>query len=244
MMWSKTTYWNPLFFVGTWVGVTFLMYSLGPSGYPGWRRHVALALVSVPLWWWFELVNARVENWKYIILYDYGDVGYAFLASLTFSTVVPALDSAWRMYVGLIGPAVFNAEPDRRLFVGEVVAGAASLVALFALPGQLFGLVWVGPFLTLDGLVGLRGGRNLAQELRRGEWKTAVAVGLGGVTCGFFWEFWNFWATPKWVYDIPYVEFWHVFEMPILGYAGYVPFAWSVYQLVELLTSRPSAPAP
>ena len=146
MMWSKTTYWNPLFFVGTWVGVTFLMYSLGPSGYPGWRRHVALALVSVPLWWWFELVNARVENWKYIILYDYGDVGYAFLASLTFSTVVPALDSAWRMYVGLIGPAVFNAEPDRRLFVGEVVAGAASLVALFALPGQLFGLVWVGPF--------------------------------------------------------------------------------------------------
>ena len=98
--------------------------------------------------------------------------------------------------------------------------------------------------MTLDGLVGLRGGRNLAQELRRGEWKTAVAVGLGGVTCGFFWEFWNFWATPKWVYDIPYVEFWHVFEMLILGYAGYVPFAWSVYQLVELLTSRPSAPAP
>jgi len=138
-MWSLETYWNPLFFVSTWVSATLLMYSFGPSGYPGWRRHLALALVSVPIWWWFELINARVQNWKYIILFEYGDVGYALLPSLAFSTVVPAASSA-----------------SRALRAGEIVAGAVSLALLLALPAQFFILVWVAPFLILDGVVGLR----------------------------------------------------------------------------------------
>ena len=29
-------------------------------------------------------------------------------------------------------------------------------------------------------------------------------------------------------------DFLHIFEMPLLGYLGYVPFAWSVYQLINL----------
>jgi hypothetical protein len=40
---------------------------------------------------------------------------------------------------------------------------------------------------------------------------------------GFFWEMWNYYSLPKWYYTIPYVGFWKVFEMPILGYGGY-PF--------------------
>lgn len=39
---------------------------------------------------------------------------------------------------------------------------------------------------------------------------------------------------PRWIYHIDYVEFLHVFEMPLLGYLGYIPFAWSIYQLVHL----------
>jgi hypothetical protein len=52
--------------------------------------------------------------------------------------------------------------------------------------------------------------------------------------CGVLWEFWNYWAAPKWVYDVPRLGFGKVFEMPILGYGGYVPFAWSVVQFVRL----------
>jgi len=44
---------------------------------------------------------------------------------------------------------------------------------------------------------------------------------------------------PKWIYHIPYLEVLHVFEMPVLGYTGYVPFAWSVYQLTHI---RPLSP--
>jgi hypothetical protein len=37
------------------------------------------------------------------------------------------------------------------------------------------------------------------------------------------------------VYDIPYVDALHVFEMPILGYAGYLPFGILCAQVGERL---------
>jgi hypothetical protein len=47
---------------------------------------------------------------------------------------------------------------------------------------------------------------------------------------------WNFYSYPKWIYHIPYVDFWHIFEMPILGYGGYLPFALELYALYHFIT--------
>ena len=47
---------------------------------------------------------------------------------------------------------------------------------------------------------------------------------LAGLACGFFWEMWNMWSLAKWVYSVPFVDRFHLFEMPALGYAGYLPF--------------------
>ena len=67
---------------------------------------------------------------------------------------------------------------------------------------------------------------------------------------GVFWEMWNYYSLPKWYYTIPYVGFWKVFEMPILGYAGYPFFGIVVlsyaiaifsllrWNLVAVLTER------
>ena len=35
---------------------------------------------------------------------------------------------------------------------------------------------------------------------------------------------WNVHSLARWQYDIPYVERFRIFEMPLLGYAGYLPF--------------------
>jgi hypothetical protein len=35
---------------------------------------------------------------------------------------------------------------------------------------------------------------------------------------------WNFHSAAKWIYAVPFVNRFHFFEMPILGYAGYLPF--------------------
>ncbi len=52
---------------------------------------------------------------------------------------------------------------------------------------------------------------------------------------GFFWEMWNFYSIPKWIYTIPYVDFWKVFEMPILGFGGYLPFGLIIYSYAALM---------
>ena len=45
---------------------------------------------------------------------------------------------------------------------------------------------------------------------------------------------WNFYSLPKWIYTIPYVGFWKVFEMPILGYLGYPFFGLIVFSYAAL----------
>ncbi|MEC7347693.1 MAG: hypothetical protein VYB60_02400, partial [SAR324 cluster bacterium] len=62
------------------------------------------------------------------------------------------------------------------------------------------------------------------------------ALWAGCLICGFFWEFWNFWSYPKWIYQIPFVDFWRIFEMPVLGYLGYLPFALELFGLYHLVT--------
>jgi hypothetical protein len=47
---------------------------------------------------------------------------------------------------------------------------------------------------------------------------------MAALICGFFWEMWNYGSMARWIYNVPYVNRFHLFEMPVLGYAGYLPF--------------------
>ncbi len=49
--------------------------------------------------------------------------------------------------------------------------------------------------------------------------------------CGVLWEFWNYWATTKWTYTVPYAGNVKIFEMPVLGYLGFPPFALECYAM-------------
>jgi hypothetical protein len=51
-----------------------------------------------------------------------------------------------------------------------------------------------------------------------------VAAAMAALICGGFWEMWNFFSLAKWKYSIPFVHRYLIFEMPLLGYAGYLPF--------------------
>ncbi len=48
-------------------------------------RYVGLFAASIPAWWLFELINQRTRNWIYLSE-PIGDLEYALLASLSFST--------------------------------------------------------------------------------------------------------------------------------------------------------------
>lgn len=233
LLWTQDTFWNPLFFMGLWSGATLVMYGLGERGYPGLRRHFALLALSVPLWWWFELVNARVGNWEYLGAEERHNAWtYALMSSAAFSTVIPALDAAWGFFVNGGGPVVVGS--GSRKYAIQIGLGILFQAMVFIWPGVFYPFVWVAPFLVIDGLVAYRGGQSMVDDMARRRWRLVVGVAMGGLLCGFLWEFWNFWSTPKWIYHVPLLDFVKVFEMPVLGYGGYIPFAWSVFQMLQL----------
>ena len=236
-LWTVDSFWNPVAFTALWTGVALLAWGLSAQGYPGVRRHIGLAALSAPVWWWFELVNARVENWRYVFTAHYSEVEYAVLSTLAFSTVVPALvamTAAIRSATGRSTDLAAVAPEHGRLPIIEVGIGVLMQAAVFTWPDGAFPLVWVAPFLVIDGCMGLAKGRSLIGRVLDGTFEEVALVGTAGLSCGILWEFWNYWAMPKWEYSLPYLGFARVFEMPLLGYGGYIPFALFVIQAVAL----------
>jgi hypothetical protein len=66
--------------------------------------------------------------------------------------------------------------------------------------------------------------QNIIDQMCAGHWSIAVSSALAALFCGGFWEMWNYFSLAKWEYSIPFVHRFLIFEMPLLGYAGYLPF--------------------
>jgi len=206
------------------------------------RDFTLLFFASVPGWWLFEALNLRARNWLYLGSEQFSDLEYALLASLSFSTVVPAVVETAELVRGCAwterlarGPRLtFLARPWPCLAIG-----AAMLALLVAWPRVFYPLLWLGVLFVLDPLSSLAGKRSLGVRLARGDWRSAVSLALGALACGFFWELWNDHSYPKWIYRTPGVEFAYLFEMPLPGYLGYLPFGLELYALTHLLLPRP-----
>ncbi|MSQ27610.1 MAG: hypothetical protein EXR51_05670 [Dehalococcoidia bacterium] len=239
LLWLVRSYWNPLFFFGLWTAAIWTARNLAGRPPGQWRRHLALSILSVPLWWWFEFVNRFLGNWSYHGTVEYTPVEYRLFASVAFSTVIPALDAAWQLATRFAGvdPAP-SPNRSRRWYAAEAAVGVAGQVLVFVLPHYFYPWAWIAPFLILDAAVGIAGKPSLLSAMAAGRWRLPLTIGLAGIGCGFCWELWNVAAMPKWTYSVPFLHFLQVFEIPLLGYLGYVPFSWSVYQLVGLGVAR------
>jgi hypothetical protein len=133
------SYWSPLIFVGAWSSATLVIYSLGADGHPGRRTHLSLCVLSFPLWWWVELVNTRVGNWEYLRPAEYDAFEYAVFASLAFSTVVPALHSAWRLFLRFYKSVELSFRTQRdSLYLTESAVGLISIGLVFVAPDLFF----------------------------------------------------------------------------------------------------------
>ena len=203
-----------------------------------WRRFALLFAFSIPLWWLFEFANSFLQNWNYVGASHFSRPAYVLLASLSFSTVMPAIFVTATFY------RTFNlfSSPRRWIRLDPSPTGLLSIAALGLLlfvgsltfPGILFPFVWIGLFLFLDVLNKLFGAKSIAAQISHGRWDTVLVLFLAGITCGIFWETWNYWSSPGWTYDVPFVPHPKIFEMPLLGYGGYLPFALEVYAAYHL----------
>jgi hypothetical protein len=100
-------------------------------------------------------------------------------------------------------------------------------------PDLLFPLLWVAPLLLLMAFQTLEDRPSFFPELGNGDWRRVFRFCLAALICGFFWELWNGHSLAKWIYSVPYVDRFHLFEMPLLGYAGYLPFGLECAVIAE-----------
>ncbi len=122
-----------------------------------------------------------------------------------------------------------------------LLLGTACLVLPLAWPHYYFPLVWGAGFFLLDPFVKLLGGRSLIQAWLDGERREHLCLLTAGLLCGLWWEAWNYAATAKWVYTLPVLNFGKIFEMPVLGYLGFPPFALEcavMYNFMKVLDER------
>jgi len=205
----------------------------------GWRKYLGLFIASAPVWWLFEALNVRTQNWVYEGISSFTPLQYAFWTTLSFSTVIPAVFGSAELVAsfGFIkrlghGPLI---RPNKVTTISFFVAGWVMLALMLAWPRLFFPFLWFSVFFILEPLNVWLGNRSLAEHTRHGDWRPVISLWLGVLLAAFFWEMWNFYAYPKWVYHVPWGGWLKVFEMPLLGYGGYLPFSLELYALYHLL---------
>lgn len=232
-------------FFPLWLGYSLVMDALalrqsGTSLLARSRKaYVGLFLVASPAWWLFEAINLRVQNWEYLGAENFSPMAYFLNASLCFSVVMPAVFGAAEWFSGM--GWVRRMKPwlvirkDRPTTVGFFITGWVMLALLLAWPRYFFPFVWLSVYFILEPVNVWLGNRSLADDTQHGDWRRVVSLFAGVLLTGFFWELWNYYAYPKWIYHVPGVDFARIFEMPLPGYGGYLPFALELYALYHFV---------
>jgi len=204
------------------------------------RRREFLIMIpwSVAFWLFFEMINLRMQNWYYVNII--GNlwlrwVGYF----LSFATVLPGIFETYE----LLGCLNLYSKVKTRLLIFPKswlsvfpFLGALFLLAPLIFPRYCFPLIWLGVFFLFDPINYLHESSSLIRDWEEGNLHRLLLLFTAGLICGFLWEFWNFWATSKWVYTVPFFERFKIFEMPLAGFLGFPPFAVEAFVFYNFIS--------
>ena len=206
--------------------------------------------LAVMLWWsaviWFvfEAINFRLQNWYYVFL-PAGRLERWIGITVALATVVPAVLLPERVLdrLGVWHNQRWRSFTLRPLHL-QIVAGLglALLAAVLALPRYLYPFTWGAVWLIVEPLLYARDpGRSLFGDIARGSWGRIARLMAGGLFAGALWETFNSVARGRWIYTVPFLEGLKIFEMPLVGFLGFPFFAlevWSLYHLLAPHTNR------
>lgn len=255
LMWARTTPFGDLVyyaFTPLWWGFILMLDGIvyrrsgGYSLLASRPRTLAIsALVSVVGWFFFEYYNYfALGNWYYpnstLPALSHATVVALFL--IAYTTVWPAIFEWYTLLNTFPAFVARYASGPRLALPGGLLlwSGFALIVALVFFPYPFFWALWVGTLAVFAGTLMRLGIPTPFGDLAQGNWSPMILMALASMFNGFFWELWN-WGSAHpdplpvsnpnyWMYDVPYVDVIHLFaEMPLLGYAGYLPFGLLVW---------------
>jgi hypothetical protein len=211
------------------------------------REFWGMLPLSIFIWLLFEAYNLFLHNWSYnIASLQMWQRWLAYVFS--FATVLPGIFITSDLVELLFGrsnqPAASEYEaclPGQGSSSSHVFIALGLVLSIAPLiwPRYFFPAVWVGPVLLLDPFMEKAGIRSLSSSIFARDRRRFWSLMMGGLICGLMWEFWNYWAGSKWSYSIPFFGRWKVFEMPALGFLGFLPFALECWMLYHLLRAIP-----
>lgn len=246
LSWNYRFGWFPAFtprvqvqvsYAPLWAGFILIMNALcvRRSGHSPMTDHPWAYAATFPasslFWWFFEYLNRYVWNWYYLGVSDIGAVEYIVYASVCFASVLPAVCAvaAWLHTFPVFDDRVYRgmARVDLRrrgwcLFLGTLAA--AGLTGIVFVPDFAYPLLWLSPLAVFLLVQFLMREKCVLDPLADGDWSVFIRFAVASLVCGFCWETWNYYAFAKWVYAVPWVHGFQIWEMPVAGFAGYLPF--------------------
>jgi hypothetical protein len=233
---------TPLCWTGFIVAVDGWLARRGRSWLRDAPRELAwMAAISIPSWLLFEFYDrprfwsaAGPELWWHysgLPPWPWRGLGYAW----SFATITPAL---------LLLAELF--EPAAERLAGRGAGGrvpgelAAALTAVGAIlaaipflwPSPYFAAdVWLAWPLLLDPINRRLGRPSWLADLEQGRRSRPLALLAAGIACGVLWESWNMLASARWRYTVPFLGAVKIYEMPVLGFLGFAPFALAAFDL-------------
>ena len=201
-----------------WIGVLVAL-----DGLARWRRGasplqnptdwLAAGASSIVFWDVFELVDLRLRNWWYVGVSPDPWSSAAF-GALCFATVLPAAR------LGLAHVPYAGPSPLQRGRLPRAAVGVAMLLLSLAFPRYAFPFAWIFLWPICEAAAGVR---------------VPVRVIAIGLPLGILWEALNWRCARGWVYTVPFFDHPKLFEMPLPGYLGYLPFAMECAAALALL---------
>lgn len=205
------------------------------SDSPG--NFVFAAFISIPVWLVFELFNLRLQNWSYHSLppaLPARWLGYC----LAFASVIPALLELSDLFQNALknkAISFFRLKTTSYYLNGYILLGFLLLALCVLFPNLFFPLAWLGFIFLLEPLNYRLKIDSLLADAERQYGNRIMSWLLAGFSAGALWESLNFWAGSHWEYTIPYLNFGRVFQMPVFGYGGFLPFAIEIFAMYALL---------
>ncbi len=240
-LWFFEIYMTPICWSGLILFLDALNYRLSGNSLIMTRRRELLWMLpwSIALWYFFEFYNLFIRNWHYVGLPENKILRYSGYF-WSFATIWPAIYEIYELIRNLNILSSVKVKPvhlTRRKLVISFASGLICMFLPFTVPPEiakyLAAPVWIGMIFLLDPLNHSLNRHSLWRDWGKGDLSILFQLFLTGLIAGILWEFWNYWATAKWIYTVPILGHIKIFEMPVLGYLGFVPFAVEVFVMWE-----------
>lgn len=237
---------TPLCWTGFILAVDGLLARSGRSWLRNSPRELLLmAAISIPSWLLFEFYDRpRFWSssgpelwWHYFGLppWPWRGIGYAW----SFATITPAI----LLLAALFEPAAeklagrgAGGRVPRELEVALICLGTILAGIPLLWPSEYFAAdIWLAWPLLLDPINHRLGRPSLLGDLEAGRRARVLALLGSGLACGVLWEAWNWLASARWRYTVPFMGEVKLYEMPVLGFLGFAPFALAVFALYQFL---------